>query len=165
MEAPIYIFEPNTFKSTMITVIFAGISVAVVIFLYFYNKKEMSYEAKKRKGLYSILLGIVFLLTTATAVLNWWNSFTFKPVKIYANAIEMPNGLVLFKNITQAYIFIDRPTTITTPPPDSLMNYKRLFIIDELPKASYVIAEENYPIEEILEKLEKTMKVNGQLNY
>ncbi|HFB99718.1 MAG TPA: hypothetical protein ENJ53_02825 [Phaeodactylibacter sp.] len=156
MEAPIYIFEPDTFKSTLITVVFAGLSVAVIAFLYFYNKKEMSYEARKRKGLYSILLGIVLLLTTSTAVLNWWNSFTFKPVKIYSNAIEMPDGVVLFENITQAYIYTDRPPMLTSPP-DSLMNYKRLLVIDELPKASHVVAEENYPILDILEKLEKTM--------
>ncbi len=153
MEVPIHIFEPITFKATLITVIFTFLSISILGLLYYLNKKEMNYDQAKRRGLYSILLGIALLLTTSTAILNFWNSFEFKPIKLYQNAIETPRGKVNYEDIQNAYIYIDKPMTITTPPADSLMNYDRLLILEEFDKTSHVMAEENYPIEDILEKL------------
>ncbi len=153
MEVPIHIFEPITFKATLITVIFSFLSISILGFLIFLNKKEMSYDEAKRRGLYSILLGIALLLTSSTAILNFWNSFKFKPIKLFKDSIETPRGKVAYEDIQNAYIYIDKPTTITTPPADSLMNYDRLLILEEFNKTSHVMAEENYPIEDILKKL------------
>lgn len=164
MEIPIHIFEPITFKATLITVIFSLLSIGIVGFLIFLNKKEMSYDEAKRRGLYSILLGIALLLTTSTAILNFWNSLKFTPIKLYKDSIETPRARVAYEDIQNAYIYIDKPMTITTPPADSLMNYDRLLILEEFNKTSHVMAEENYPIEDILEKLrslaEKSKKSN-----
>ena len=153
MEVPVYIFEPITFKATLITVIFAFLSISILGFLIYLNKKEMSYDEAKRRGLFSILLGIAFLITTSTAVLNFWNSQKFKTIKLYKDSIETPRGKIAFEDIQNAYIYIDKPMTITTPPHDSLMNYDRLLILEEFDKTSHVMAEENYPIEDILGKI------------
>ena len=82
MEVPIHIFEPITFKATLITTVFTFLSIFILGLLYYLNKKEMNYEETKRRGLYSILLGIALLLTTSTAILNFWNSFEFKTIKL-----------------------------------------------------------------------------------
>lgn len=153
MEVPIHIFEPITIKATLITIIFAFLSIGILGFLIFLNKKEMSYDEAKRRGLYSILLGIALLLTTSTAILNFWNSLKFTPIKLYKDSIETPRGKVAYENIQNAYIYIDRPMTITTPPSDSLMSYDRILVLEEFDKTSHVMAEENYPIEDILEKI------------
>ncbi|MDB4768580.1 hypothetical protein OAG16_00770 [Saprospiraceae bacterium] len=153
MEVPIHIFEPITFKATLITTVFTFLSIFILGLLYYLNKKEMNYEETKRRGLYSILLGIALLLTTSTAILNFWNSFEFKTIKLYKNAIETPRGKVAFKDIQNAYIYIDKPMTITTPPADSLMSYNRLLILEEFDKTSHVMAEENYAIDDILKKI------------
>jgi len=109
MEVPVYIFEPITFKATLITVIFAFLSISILGFLIYLNKKEMSYDEAKRRGLFSILLGIAFLLTTSTAVLNFWNSQKFKTIKLYKDSIETPRGKIAFEDIQNAYIYIDKP--------------------------------------------------------
>lgn len=153
MEEPIHIFEPITFMATLITVIFTFLSISILGLLYYLNKKEMTYDEAKRRGLYSILLGIALLLTTSTAILNFWNSFEFKPIKLYSDSIETPRGKVAFENIQNAYIYIDKPMMITTPPADSLMNYDRLLILEEFDKTSHVMSEDNYPIEDILGKI------------
>ncbi|MFK8006765.1 MAG: hypothetical protein AB8H03_10350 [Saprospiraceae bacterium] len=162
MEVPIHVFEPITFKATLITVIFTFLSISILGLIYYLNKKEMNYDAAKRRGLYSILLGIALLLTTSTAILNFWNSFKIKPIKLYKDAIETPRGKVAFEDIQNAYILVDKPMTITTPPADSLMNYKRLLMLEEFDKTSHAMSEENYPIEEILEKLRFLAKKNKE---
>ncbi len=153
MDTPIYIFEPITFKANVITVIFTILSLVILGIIIFLNKREMSYDEAKRRGLYSILLGIALLLTTSTAVLNFWNSLKFKTIKLYKDSIETPRGKVAYEDIQNAYIYIDKPMTISTPPPDSLMNYDRLLILEQFDKTSHVMSEENYPIEDILEKI------------
>lgn len=158
MEVPVHIFEPITFEATLITVIFTILSIGILGFLIFLNKREMTYDEAKRRGLYSILLGIALLLTTSTAVLNFWNSLKFKPIKLYQDSIETPRGKVAYEDIQNAYIYIDKPMTITTPPADSLMKYDRLLILEEFDKTSHVMAEENYPIEDILEKIKSFAK-------
>lgn len=158
MEVLIHVFQPNKLKATLITGILVFLSIAIVWWLIRYNKKELSYDAKKRRGMINIVLGTVFLLTFSTAILNFWNSLKFKPIKLYSSKIEMPSGTVQFKNIQKAYIFVDRPMTISTPPPDSLMNYDRLLIIEEFDKTSHALADENYPIEDILEKMKEITK-------
>jgi len=163
MDTPIHILEPITFMATLITAIFTILSLAILGLLFYLNKKEMSYDEAKRRGLYSILLGIALLLTTSTAVLNFWNSFKFKPIKLYADAIETPRGKVNLKDIQNAYIYVDRPMTISTPPPDSLMNYDKMLVLEEFDKTSHVMSEENYPIEDILEKLRAIVKEDLKL--
>ena len=153
MDEPLYIFEPETFTATLLTVVFALLSVGIVLGMIFIQKKKMSYQANKRKGLYLILLGILFLLTSATGILNFWNSFGFKPVKIYQTAIEMPDATIEFGDIRKAYIYVDKPMTVTAPVNDSLMNYKRLLIVEEFDRTTHVVAEANYPIVDILDKM------------
>lgn len=160
MEAPIHIFEPITFKANLITAIFTLLTIGIIGFLIYLNKKEMTYDEAKRRGLYSILLGVAVLLTSSTAVLNYWNSFRFKPIKLYSDAIETPRGKVLLEDIQNAYIYLDKPMTISTPPPDSLMNYDRLLILEEFNQTSHVMAEENYPIDKILEKIRELAEKN-----
>ena len=162
MEEPIYVFDPITFQATLITGVFTFLSVVILGFLIYLNKKEMTYDEAKRRGLYSILLGIALLLTTSTAVLNFWNSLKFTSIKLYKDAIETPRGKVAFEDIQNAYIYIDKPMTITTPPHDSLMNYNRLLILEEFDKTSHVMAEENYPIEDILEKIKLLAEKNKE---
>jgi hypothetical protein len=158
MEIPVHIFEPVTFQATLITTIFTFLSIGILGLLFFLNKKEMSYDQAKRRGLYSILLGIALLLTSSTAVLNFWNSLKFTSIKLYQDSIETPRGKVAYEDIQNAYIYIDRPMTITTPPADSLMSYDRLLVLEEFDKTSHVMAEENYPIEDILEKIKAMAK-------
>lgn len=158
MEEAIQIFEPNKFWSTLVTIVSAVISIGIIVYLFYYQKKELSYDAKKRRGMISIVLGTLLLLTTSTGILNWWNSFKIKPVTVYQNSIDLPKGNVLFKDIRKAFIFVDKPMTIASPPPDSLMNYKRLLIIEEKDDASHALSEANYPIEEILEKMRSLTK-------
>lgn len=160
METPIHIFEPNTFKSSMTTLIFGLLTVSSLILLFYINKKDLSYQHKKRKGMYSMLVVIAMLLSFATTILNFWNSFQYDEVKIYNDYIELPTATVPFEDIRKAYIYVDRPQTIVSPPPDSLMNYDHSLFIEEYDKtkAMHILHEENYPIFEIIDKLTVQMK-------
>lgn len=160
METPIHIFEPNTFKSSLTTFIFVFLTILGLIIFYYINKKELSYQHKKRKGMYSMLLVTAMLLTSATAILNFWNSFQYKEVKIYSDHIELPSATVPFDDIRKTYIYVHRPPTIVSPPPDSLMNYDHSLFIEEFDKKKpmHILPEENYPIFEIIDKLNVEMK-------
>jgi len=160
METAIHVFEPNTFKSTLVTIVFSLLAILFLLLLFYINKKELSYQQKKRKGMYSMLLVTGILLTTATAILNFWDSFNYKEVKIFKDYIQLPDADVPFKDIRKTYIYVHRPPTIVSPPPDSLMNYKHSLFIEEFDekKPMHILPEENYPILEIIDKLKIAMK-------
>ncbi len=160
METPIHIFEPYTFKSTLTTIIFLSLMIICLCLLFYVNKKELSYAHKKRKGMYNMLLVIGILLTSSTAILNFWDSFQYQKVKIFSDRIELPSGAVPFKKIHKTYIYVHRPPTIVSPPPDSLMNYDHSLFIEEIDKSKpmHILPEENYPIFEIIDKLKTEIK-------
>lgn len=163
MGDPIQVFEPYTFKTHLLSGILILISIGIIGFLFYYNKKELSYEAKKRKGMYSMLLYTALLLTTVTAILNIWNSMRLKPVKLYVDAIELPHTKIPFEDIRKTYIYVHLPVTITTPPPDSVMNYDKSLFIEEFDKNKpmHILAEDDYPIEAIFDKMKEVRTMNN----
>ena len=156
MEQETIIFEPYSFRTTITTIIFLGLTVGLILYLYFYNKKEFSYQAKKRKGMVNMLIFTGILVTASATFLNWWNSRSLKPISISLDYVELPAGKLEYNQISKMYIYTNLPMTITTPPPDSVMNYEKSLIIEQVGRSQpHIFSEDDYPIDSIFKSIKE----------
>jgi len=161
MESPIHSFEPSLFGINSLTIVFLSLTFLLLILLYFQNKKKVPYYEKKRKRLYSMLIFFGILIFGTTALLNFVNSLNLKTVKFYSDNIETPQGRIGYDDIRSAYVYVDKPFTITqNNPKTSGLKERRLLIIEEYNKKTHVLSEENYQIDEILTTLKSFRKKN-----
>jgi len=104
-----------------------------------------------------IFFGILIFGTTG--LLNFVNSLNLKTVKFYSDNIETPQGRISYDDIRSAYVYVDKPFTITqNNPKTSASKDRRLLIIEEYNKKTHVLSEENYKIDEILTTLKSFRK-------
>lgn len=159
MESPLHSFEPSLYGINTLTIVFLSLTFLLAVLLYFQNKRKVPYYEKKRKRLYSMLLFFGILIFGTTGLLNFVNSLNLKTVKFYSNLIETPQGRISYDDIQSAYIYVDKPFTLTqTPDQPTATKNRRLLIIEEYNKKTHVLSEENYQLEEILTTLKKFAK-------
>ena len=106
-----------------------------------------------------MLLFFGILIFGTTGLLNFVNSLNLKTVKFYSDILETPQGRISYDDIQSAYIYVDKPFTLTqTPDQPTATKNRRLLIIEEYNKKTHVLSEENYQLEEILTTLKKFAK-------
>jgi len=159
MESPLHSFEPSLYGINTLTIVFLSLTFLLAVLLYFQNKKKVPYYEKKRKRLYSMLLFFGILIFGTTGLLNFANSLNLKTVKFYSDNIETPQGRIKYDDIQSAYIYVDKPFTLTQNSQNpSSTKKRRLLIIEEYSKKTHVLSEENYQVDEILTTLKKISK-------
>ena len=153
METPIHIFEPDTTLNTTISLIFGALTVLLIWGLWYIQNREMTAAHQKRKGLYSIWLFFGLLICGGTLLFNLIYGWGLRPVQFFEHAVELPEGKILYEDIQQAYIHQDKNILVQTPSKND-----QLLVIVEFSRKTHVLSEKNYPIGEIIKRLEERRK-------
>ena len=158
MESPLHSFEPSLYGFNSLTILFFTLTLIFGIALYFQNKRKVPYYEKSRKRVFSMLLFFGILLFGSTGILNLVNTWKLKTINFYSTSIETPQGKISYEDIQSAYIFVDKPILINQNNQPNPPQNKRMLIIEEYNRKTHVLAEENYPIEDILKLLNQLRK-------
>ncbi len=73
------------------------------------------------------------------------------PVTLYETSMKTPYGTVVYTDIRNAYIHVDKQPSMVNP----MVTRKstKMLIIEEKDGNTHALPEENYPIEEVLSRM------------
>jgi len=106
----------------------------------------------------AMLLFFLFLIGGSTAFFSYLRLRAIGPVEIYAEGISTPYGAVSFQDIRNAKIIVDSEPALLSP---STGRKTRLLTIVERDGKTHALSEADYPVEEIMGKLKKTIEEQG----
>ena len=154
MEKPLYVIEP--FKHGADFWLIFSISIAALSLAgayYFYKNKSLDYN---RRNIMVMILGFFAVISFGTTVFRLYSKWRLQPIEIYNNYIKTPYGDAPLSNILDSYIKLE----IKYKPMQSNIaqdSAHYLFIIERNSK-THVLSEGDYPIKEVLDKLNETMR-------
>ena len=154
MEKPIYIIEP--FKHGADLWLIFSISIVALSLAgayYFYKHKTLDYN---RRNIMVMILGFFAVIAFGTTVFRLYSKWRLQPIEIYNNHIKTPYGDAPLSNILDSYIKLE----VKYKPMQSNIaqdSAHYLFIIERNSK-THVLSEGDYPIKEVLDKLNETMR-------
>ena len=154
MEKPLYVIEP--FKHGADFWLIFSISIAALSLAgayYFYKNKSLDYN---RRNIMVMILGFFAVISFGTTVFRLYSKWRLQPIEIYNNYIKTPYGDASLSNILDSYIKLE----IKYKPMQSNIaqdSAHYLFIIERNNK-THVLSEGDYPIKEVLDKLNETMR-------
>ena len=103
-----------------------------------------------------MILGFFAVIAFGTTVFRLYSKWRLQPIEIYNNYIKTPYGDAPLSNILDSYIKLE----IKYKPMQSNIaqdSAHYLFIIERNSK-THVLSEGDYPIKEVLDKLNETMR-------
>ena len=154
MEKPLYVIEP--FKHGADFWLIFSICIVVLSLIgvyYFYKNKSLDYN---RRNIMVMILGFFAAISFGTTVFRLYSKWRLQPIEIYSNYIKTPYGDASLNNILDSYIKLEiKYKPMQAGIAQDSAHY--LFIIERNNK-THVLSEGDYPIIEVLDKLNETMR-------
>ena len=154
MEKPLYVIEP--FKHGADFWLIFSISIVVLSLVgacYFRKNKSLDYN---RRNIMVMILGFFAVISFCTTVFRLYSKWRLQPIEIYNNRIKTPYGDAPLSNILDSYIKLEiKYKPMQAGIAQDSAHY--LFIIERSNK-THVLSEGDYPIIEVLDKLNETMR-------
>lgn len=154
MEKPLYIIEP--FQHGLDFWLISSITIAILSLLgayYFNRSKKLDYN---RRNIMVMILGFFTVIAFGTTTFRLYSKWRLQPVEIHSDRIKTPYGEAPLSNILDFYIKLEvKQKPMQSGVVESSAHY--LFIIERNNK-THVLSEGDYPIKDILDKMNEVMK-------
>ena len=151
MGEPLYTFLPtNTSDSYAFWGSIIVVIISAVALVYLLRKKSTG-DAYRRQMLLAMLVFFALIMAATTAFFSFWSIQKIGPVLVYSEQMETPYGMVVYDNISRAYIELNGKRSMVNP--GATANSVRMLFIEETDGTMHVMSEDNYDIDEILSKM------------
>lgn len=154
MEKPLYVIEP--FQHGLDFWLISSIAITILSLLgaYYFNRStKLDYN---RRNILVMILGFFAVIAFGTIIFRLYSKWRLQPVEIYGNRIKTPYGETRLDNILDSYIKLEtKQKPMQSGAIEDSAHY--LFIIERNNK-THVLSEGDYPIREIIDRLNEVMK-------
>ncbi|KAA3633923.1 MAG: hypothetical protein DWQ02_12325 [Bacteroidetes bacterium] len=151
MEEALHTFLPTntsdnfSFWGSLIVVLLSGVA------LYFLFKRKSTGDAYRRQMMVAMLVFFALIIAATTAFFSFWSIKKISPVTLYEDRIETSYGAAQYDEILRAYIEMNGKRSLVSP--GTTINNVRMLFIEETDGRMHVLSEENYDIDQILNKM------------
>lgn len=151
MEEALHTFTPTntsdnfSFWGSLIVVLVSGIA------LYFLFKRKSSGDAYRRQMMMAMLVFFALIIAASTAFFSFWSMKKIGPVLLFEDRIETTYGTADYDKILRAYIEMNGKRSLVSP--GTTFDNVRMLFIEETDGKMHVLSEENYDIDQILNKM------------
>jgi hypothetical protein len=131
--------------------------VAVLAFgaMAFVIRREFSYEEHSKKWLIALLLFIVGIIASGTAVFSWLSQQRLGKVEIYSDHLVLGKTEIPFDQIKRINIEKEQEKSFVNP--NIVEKEYELMFVEDLQGRLYVVSEEAYPVREVLRELRQAI--------
>jgi len=135
-----------------------GILVGLVAWggVIFVIRKKFAYEEQNKKWLIALLLFILALLASGTALFSWLSQEKVGSVRIYADRLEIGKTEIDFERIKKINMQKEKETSFVNP--NIVKEEYNLLFIEDLDGHLYVVSEQSYPVREIMNELRSAVE-------
>ena len=153
MDKPLHIIEP--YKHGMdgwliLTFGFFALSIAV---MYYYNKnKKLDYN---RRNIIVMLSGFIAAIAFMSGGFRLYSKWRLQPIEVSVNHIKTPYGKAPLNNLLDYYIKLEK--RYKPMQADIIQDSAYYFFLIERNNKTHVLSEGDYPIREVLDKLNEVM--------
>ena len=155
MEDVLYTFAPDNGPAAQTAWIAAAIALGALAGMASMLKKKAEGRQRNQNMLAAMLLFFVALIGGGAAFFSWLKIRKTSPVAIYEDAVETPYGKAAFNTIKDAYIYADKQSSFIDP--SRSVRTTKMLVIEEKSGKTHVMAEGDYPINEILPALKSAV--------
>lgn len=135
-----------------------GVLVAVLAFgaMAFVIRKEFSYEEQSKKWLIALLLFILGLISTGTALFSWLSQQRVGKVEVYSDHLVIGKTDIPFDQIKRINIQKDEEKSFVNP--NIVRKEYNLLFVEDLSGQLYVVSEEAYPVREMMKEIRQAIE-------
>lgn len=160
MDKPLYIIEPyqhGTDFWLVTTLLIAALSFVGT--LYFRRNTKMEYN---RRNSVAMILSFFAVIALGVSAMRFYSKWKIQPIEIYNNRIKTPYGEAPLSNVIDFYIKLEKKYKPMQT--EIVQDSAHYFFLIERNNKTHVLSEGDYPIKEVLDKLNETMgyKSDGQ---
>lgn len=129
-----------------------GALVAILAFgaMAFVIRKEFSYEEQSSKWLIALLLFIVGLIASGTAVFSWLSQERIGKVDIYADHLVLGKTEIPFDQIKKINIAKEQEKSFVNP--NMVQKEYELLFVEDVEGKVFVVSGQAYPVREMLQE-------------
>ncbi len=153
MNKPLYIIEPHK-HGTDGWLILTFCIVAISLWgMYYLNKnKALDYN---RRNIIVMILGFFAAIAFMSGGFRLYSTWRLQPIEISVNSIKTPYGSAPLNNIADYYIKLEK--RFKPMQADIIQDSAYYFFLIERNNKTHVLSEGDYPIREVLDKLNEAM--------
>jgi len=150
MDIPLHTYEPVNQNFLLVWLAF-GVFIISALGAFWLFRQDTQAKGSQYNGLLGMLMGFMALISLGTGIFGWLSTTKTGTVNIYENRIELGSQVIEYQNIDNAKIEVSRETSWINP--NITKRSVRLLFIADKNGNTYVLSEENYPIETIMANL------------
>jgi hypothetical protein len=153
MDKPLHSFAAykNTYDAWVIApLVIAGICALGI--WYFNKKSNLDYT---RRNIMVMILGFFTIIALSTVGMKLYAFWRLQPVQIFNNRIITPYGETPLSNVADFYVKLEK--TYKPMQTEVVRDSARYFFLIEKNDKTHVLSEGDYPIYDILDKMNDVM--------
>jgi hypothetical protein len=153
MDTPLHTF--NAIKSPLDAWLVAPFLIALacgLAILYVRKNTTLDYN---RRNILVMMLGFFTVIALVSFGMKAYSYWRLKPVQIFSNRITTPYGEAPLSNVADFYIKLEN--TYKPMQSEIVRDSARYFFLIEKNEKTHVLSEGDYPIYEILDKMNERM--------
>lgn len=154
MDVPLHVYEPVNQSLALVWVAFAVFAISGVGAIWLF-RQDLHHKGNQYNGLLGMLMGFIALIALGTGIFGWLATTKTGTVRIYTDRLELGKQQIAFQNIENAVLEESRETSWVNP--NITKRSVRLLFLADKAGHTYVLSEQNYPIQEIMTKLRAAM--------
>lgn len=155
MNEPL-IFEAQRiglFTNVLLPLIATLLLIGIAIFI---NKKEVAYENRNLKKVGEMLSWFGILLLIGITIFSTLNYMRIDDVTLHKNSIQFSGNDIPFNDISRVYLHQDLQSSHISA--QIIKDTTYLLVVQERKGKTHVFSEENYPVKEMVVKINEQMK-------
>lgn len=153
MDKPLFVIEP--YKHGLDFWLIFSLGIALFSFLgMLYFKKLKTIEYNRRNSI-AMILSFFGVIALGVSVMRLYSSWRIQPIEIYNNRIKTPYGEAPLSNVLDFYIKLEKKYKPMQT--DVVQDSAHYFFLIERNNKTHVLSEGDYPIRDVLEKLNEAM--------
>ena len=153
MDTPLHSFvaNKNLLNNWFVASVFIALACGLAI-LYFRKNTNLDYN---RRNIVIMVLGFFTVIALGTATMKAYSYWRLKPVQIFTNRIITPYGETPLSNVSDFYVKLEK--TYKPMQTEVVRDSARYFFLIEKNDKTHVLSEGDYPIYDILDKMNSVM--------
>ena len=153
MDTPLHTF--NAIKTLFDAWLVAPFLIALLCGFAILHVRKNTTLDYNRRNILVMILGFFTIIALSTLVMKGYSYWRLKPVQIFSNHIITPYGDAPFSNVADFYIKLEN--TYKPMQAEVVRDSARYFFLIEKNDKTHVLSEGDYPIYDILDKMNEVM--------
>ncbi len=149
VEEALYTFPANAGEDQKYMILSIIVFLAALGLVFLSGRKQWRFA--------QLLFGFVAFIALGTGIFSFLTAERLQPVNLYKDSISVPRGNILFKDILKIQVEELKEHSKYPIQKDGqlyVIGQTDLMVIEKRDGSSYLLSEENYPLDSIYAKLE-----------